>query len=509
MNILFVGFYGEEGRRVVKEACRACSIDEFTLIGGDEVHVEGVRSTFLDKSYFRNARITIADLKGKKAIDSELCERLRHIELEFYHQNERLNRKYEFSSFQARREFYVRSLMYFNDLLERNRFDHIVMSNVPHLGYDTLIYGLAKLKSIPLHFFYRLPIITDKFFYLYAESDWRNHRKAEMTASIQAYHSSSTDEKATVKRQVLPLLGAWSEVVQRREKGRRSVVSSPDQTDSIKNTLMRVALWFASGFRISPGVGRRSADGRLAPERSWLQKTERKVKGQRLVRHYDDISSLPDPSDRYVYFPLHKQPEATTAPLGGDYQDQRLAVRLLSQELPEGWKLYVKEFPHQKESHRSQEFYAELRSLGNVELIKRNVDSLGLVEGAEFTATVTGTATLESFMLGKPAVLFGYSIFTNADGIFDVKTRQDLRVAIDDICGGRTISEEDKVALMYAINRVCLKAYLEPYKPAVRNLDFSVEDNAKTIARAIADLVGEACPTGQVPPHAQPQVGRG
>lgn len=29
MNILFVGFYGEEGRRIVTEACSACSIDAF------------------------------------------------------------------------------------------------------------------------------------------------------------------------------------------------------------------------------------------------------------------------------------------------------------------------------------------------------------------------------------------------------------------------------------------------------------------------------------------------
>lgn len=54
MNIFFVGFYGEEGCWVVKEVCRVCLIDEFILIGGDEVYVEGVWSIFLDKSYFCN-----------------------------------------------------------------------------------------------------------------------------------------------------------------------------------------------------------------------------------------------------------------------------------------------------------------------------------------------------------------------------------------------------------------------------------------------------------------------
>lgn len=488
MNILFVGFYGDEGRRVVEEACKACSIVELTLIGDKAVQVPGVECRFLDKSYFRNAQITFEDIRNCRTVDAELCEQLLETELEFYKQSERLNRKYEFSSFRARQEFYLRSLIYFNDLLDRSCFDRIVMSNVPHLGYDTLIYGLAKEKKIPLQFFYRLPIITDKFFYLYSEDDLRIHRRADMMEFLKEFKLKSRIQKDAEKELLAPKIDAWSEIVssERRKLAPPGIKSSKDR---LKSAVMLSIAWIFSYMRLMPYKRSFDSGHALAPRRTWLEKVERKARGNRLIKYYDSISSCPDSTQKYVYFPLHKQPEATTAPLGGVYQDQRLAIRVLSYELPKGWRIYVKEFPLQKESHRNEGLYDELMSLGNVELIDKSVDSLSLVAKAEFTATVTGTAAWESFFMGKPSMLFGFSILTAANGVFDVKSREDVRTAISRIQDGIDIDDDDKLGLIYALDKVCFEGYLEPYKPAVTTVNFSAEQNAAGIVREVADFL--------------------
>lgn len=494
MEVLFVGFYGDTGRRVVEESCKTCNITAFTLIGDEDIQVPGVRCRFLNKGFFRNAQITVSDIEGRAAIDSPLCEQMQAIELEFYQQCERLNRKYEFSSFDARREFYLRSLIYFNDLLESSAFDRIVMSNVPHLGYDTVIYGLAKTKKIPVQFFYRLPIITDKFFYLYSEGDWKNHRREDMVKHLVEFERKTDLEKKSEFKRLRSQLEAWDEIVCRKQH--RSAKSGEKNIHGkIKDTIVKAIAWMFSCWRFTPHKRVIEIGDTLTYERSRLDKIERKVSGNFLIRYYDRLAKLPDSSQKYVYFPLHKQPEATTSPLGGIYQDQRLAIRLLSQVLPEGWKIYVKEFPLQRESHRCKAIYDELISLGNVDLINRRVDSLELVAGAEFTATVTGTAAWESFFMGKPAVLFGYSILTATKGVFDVKSEVEVRNAIKNICEGIEIQDSDKLGFIYALEQVCFKGYLEPYKAAVKTARYSPEENTSAIVREVSAFLGGKLPS--------------
>ena len=49
----------------------------------------------------------------------------------------------------------------------------------------------------------------------------------------------------------------------------------------------------------------------------------------------------------FVYVPLHLQPERSTNPLGGVFDEQYLMVGMISSELPSGWRIYVKEHPSQ------------------------------------------------------------------------------------------------------------------------------------------------------------------
>lgn len=74
--------------------------------------------------------------------------------------------------------------------------------------------------------------------------------------------------------------------------------------------------------------------------------------------------------------------------------------------MPNGYILVVKEHPACLPLRHSS-FLRKLRRLPGVVVAKVTIPSLELVKRAALTTTVTGTAALEAFLLGRPAMLLG------------------------------------------------------------------------------------------------------
>ncbi|WP_428024998.1 hypothetical protein [Arcobacter sp.] len=159
------------------------------------------------------------------------------------------------------------------------------------------------------------------------------------------------------------------------------------------------------------------------------------IKKYFLKKYYDKISEKSvDLTIPYIFCAIHYQPEKTTCPLGGDFDDQLYMIELLSKTMPKGWTLYVKEHPSQfvtsyaryGEHFRSYGYYDQIKKLKNVKLVSIKTDTFSLIDNAKAVATVTSTSAWEAVIRGVPSLTFGYSWFNHCNGIFYVKSLKDL-----------------------------------------------------------------------------------
>jgi hypothetical protein len=138
-------------------------------------------------------------------------------------------------------------------------------------------------------------------------------------------------------------------------------------------------------------------------------------RGKRLVRHYlsemQGLFDQPVPGERFVLFPLHFQPEATTLVLAPYYMNQVALIEDIAKSLPVGYRLYVKE--HRVSRGRwPLSFYRAIRRIPAVRLLGPSQDGATLVRSAAAVAVITGTMGWEALLLDKPVITFG-KVFYN------------------------------------------------------------------------------------------------
>lgn len=118
----------------------------------------------------------------------------------------------------------------------------------------------------------------------------------------------------------------------------------------------------------------------------------------------------PVAGEKYVLYPIHFQPEATTLVQAPLYVDQLALLRDIARSLPIGHRLYVKEHSSNR-GRRSVEFYNQIRSIPGARLFGPDEDTWSLIRGASAIAVITGTMGWEGLLFDKPVVTFGDVFF--------------------------------------------------------------------------------------------------
>ncbi|MDP3935324.1 MAG: hypothetical protein Q8Q46_03870 [Candidatus Giovannonibacteria bacterium] len=383
-----------------------------------------------------------------------------------------MNKHFEEKTVSERKFLYLKYVGYWDAVLQRYRPDAIVFPTTPHTVYDFVIYALAKIYNIktvmmePLWIGDRMISMNDyiegpKIFLDTAEPFLgREAALNGISRDLREEYVSQHDKN----KDTAPVMFVKS--VKRKYSG---VVGLKIKIRSFWTTITVLGDFsvFAKIITYFPR--------RLRPN-------------QRM--EYMSLAAPPDFDKKFVYFPLHYQPERNSSPQGGVFVDQILMAETLSASLPEDWLLYIKEHPTQwlyrgpdYFSYRFMGYYRALAKLKNVRILPLETSARDLTERSEAVATITGTAGWEAILRRKPALIFGYPWYRHAPGVFRIWGVDSCRSALEKIKNGFSFSEEDIIKYLQVLDKATFHGYIDLYGQQVSKL--SPKENSINIASEI------------------------
>lgn len=190
----------------------------------------------------------------------------------------------------------------------------------------------------------------------------------------------------------------------------------------------------------------------LSVENSWMTNGEVaetharfRERSYKLRAEYEVLVTSVDLGTKYVFLPLHYQPERTTCPEAGIFRSQMLIVDLLHEALPPDCLLYVREHPSQfvptmrGAQGRDPVFYSDLVAHPRVRLVGQHVSSFDLIDSSIAVATATGTAGWEALLRGRPALVFGNAWYQECPGAFRIRSLDDAVAALSTVAEGAEV----------------------------------------------------------------------
>ena len=379
-----------------------------------------------------------------------------------------MNKRYEWMGIEERKHYYYRLLQYWYGVIERFKPEVIVFSSIPHASYEYVIYFLArelKIKTVLFEPFWindRMLIMND-----YKIGSERLFREVER---VREKKFALADVSADLTEYYLMQVN-------------KSADATPGYLKDIKKTYSGVN-WIRVKSKAFWGSIRRG----IFFERvvNFLFKKF----WRNLKKEYLNVQSKPDFGRKYVYFPLHYQPECATSPLGDIFVDQLLAAEVLSASLPDDWLLYIKEHPAQwlirginYFSYRYEGYYKKMSKLKNTKIVPMEMDTYALINNAAAVATITGTAGWEAVLRGKPALVFGYAWYKHAPGVFKIDGVKSGREALQKIAAGFALSEQEIINYLKALDQGSFRGYFH-YRKKILN-KVSKEENTVNLLNTL------------------------
>ena len=329
---------------------------------------------------------------------------------------------------------YVSSLVinYWSEFITNSDIK-LIITHYPHTPHDYTIYFLGKLLNIKV-----LVLIP---FFNPLSNIIRYLISSDLTWDKKIRFTSTFDLDYDLKL----ILNSFKE--NRIEKN----IMIIDSNYSIDTYISR------KSFKFGSNIIRRFYSNII----KYIKLKNNIIKDKNILNYVTSIEQDFSYHDKYVYFPLHYQPEASTIPAGNYYSDQMQAIRLLSSRLPKGVLLYVKEHPAYWDliknvklrhytpftKHRSKSIYAELSNIQNVKLISHNISSEELIRNSLGVSSITGSVLIESMILGKPALQFGEHHYLNLPNVYNASIDKDFDEFISTVLDITSYKIEDSKIL--------------------------------------------------------------
>lgn len=323
---------------------------------------------------------------------------------------------------------YYSALSYWYNVFQEKKIDYVI-SNMLEWGttFDSIIYDVA------VHFGVNVFLI---------EGGLTNGSNLS-TGSVFHYNSKEYISLETVSLNLTPVKLSnyvYYSIAKKKQKSigwKKKIISAIEKTGGF------LLLSFLNLIRGKFEIKHHSF------QNSWMQYFLNFLHSKMMIKYYDSLSGDIEPEQKFIFYALHMEPEAATL-ARTTYSNQLIIIKTLSQSLPHGWKLYVKEHPHQFKNlnnttryyfltslnrFKTKSYYDEINALENVSLLKLSIKSSELINLSEAIATINGTIALEAMLQKKPLLMFSQntSPFKYINDVFDIQTSAECDNAIEKI----------------------------------------------------------------------------
>lgn len=440
-------------------------------------------------------------------LDADFLRKHSQYELQAIKMMDRVDMDRRSFNFMERQRHFRNMLKQWMAAIEIVKPDLVVSTAIPHRLYDYVLFWLCKERNIPFlmmehtQFVGRFFFLRDNFYTIgdkfthqwhFFEQSSDNKWKSEIPEDI-----SSRFEK--VKLDYASAAPAYMAAEEKRKK----------QLDNkfflLKTGLQKLAteyLPYLLGQPADTTIIGRSAYGKRANKK--YEESEGNIYQnifslthsfkyvKKLKKAYDALTSTPDYSEPYVIVFLHYQPEATTCPGGDIFVDQRLCVESLLKQLPNDWKVYVKEHPHQflkkriGHTSRMRDLYDDLAKCPRVKLIPTEVNTFDLIKHSQAISTITGTVGWEAIVRQKPVIAFGLCWYENyTKGVLRI-TDGESEKKIYDFIQNYKYDEQSLAAYLASVGKETRRAYY--FKNAHKdNLGITEKECVDNLVAAITE----------------------
>ena len=403
---------------------------EFLITDADDMKLVEIKNLYGVENIITRANFNHFTAQKVSDIDYKTIEQFKASQLNSEHDPDRWSLDVNLKQY-----YYFNALFFWISVFTKNNISAVVVDGFVHgANYDNLALDVAKAYGVSGYIIenYMRKNVKDKIVLVRSILDYNLNKRISLDICKLGLKSVNIDS-------YLFYLDKMNALLEKKRKSIKDIVKSflPSYTSELVHMLAYI-------IRCKPihHHGLNSHPVQVLKNIFYVRK---------MMKFYDDISVEIDTSKKHIFYALHFDPEATTiarARLG----NQISIIKQLSQSLPLGWVLYVKEHPDQFKfyepgwwyfltsihKYRTKEFYKEILKFDNVQFLKFRVKSQDIIKSSEAISTINGSIALEALSLNKSLILFGHQStpFGLCKDVFKVTSLVQCKKAIEQIEGG-------------------------------------------------------------------------
>lgn len=383
----------------------------------------------------------------------------------------------------------------FYNIIIQKKLSKLVMINPPHQGFDLILYFVFKQLGLDVFILYQT-LIPNAFLCLQNKEDFGLIEKAVCFNSYGKYEVERKFQKSLFYMQSVNKnatnVGVKKTPVTVKEKPRNNLYifwHNISQRLSFNRSyfwkIFKKRYWLIL-FDIVTEAAVFSFHSKSVEQARHLNpyKVSLHKYKENLKKYETDITLLG--AHKYIYVPLHYQPELTTSAIGGIYNDQLLMLEKLAISLPKGWKIFAKENPKQEHYLRNISFFERISKINSVVFVSSQVNTYDLMKHCEFVATVTGTAGWEAITGGKHCVYFGSPWYRQFPGALEFSEDLDL-----ENISKLVIDHTQVQAAVNSFAQKCNKGIISKPYIALADTDFSFEKNVEHLVKTFKSILSD------------------